>query len=201
MFENNSKFPRFFIYVLLVLAVTTFVGMFFSIKFVGSAYFITLLVCIVFAIIDKANKSTISNYKLTFFLYELINLIAVIAIIYYEHTTYFSALNVFLSLLIGIEVVHMVVDVFVVKNQNISKREGLLIDLVKIGSMICITTYFYKVSILWFAICAFAFEVGTLTLKLVCNFFFRKQEVVEETMESKIESRIHSIYDFEGDGE
>ena len=123
MFENNSKYPRFFVYILAVLSVIMFAGMFFSSKFVGSAYFITLLVCVVFAIIDKANKQNVSNYKLTFFLYELINLIAVIAIIYYEHAFYLSMLNVFLVMLMCIEVVHMVVDVFFIQNKNISKDE------------------------------------------------------------------------------
>ena len=44
MFEKNSKFPRFFILMLIPIAAIMFVGMFFSMKFVAYSYFVALLI-------------------------------------------------------------------------------------------------------------------------------------------------------------
>ena len=68
--NNTAKFPRFFVYILLILAAIMFIGMFFSVNFVGITYFIALLVCIVLLLLDRRYGTILTNYKLTFFLFD-----------------------------------------------------------------------------------------------------------------------------------
>ena len=91
--------------------------------------------------------------------------------------------------------------VFVLKNKNLTKKINLSIDFIKLCSMICILTYFFGVSDLYFAIFAFAFELGNMVTKIWTHFKNRNNQplVVEEKTES-LEDIIHSG-DSEGDGE
>ena len=150
MFESNFKFPKFFIYMQLALSLIIFVGMFFSIKLVAGTYFVAILITAVFLILDKKYGSILTNYKLTFLLFDIVNLIAIIAITYYEFVNHSTVLNVFLFILIAIETVSACIDIFVIKNKNVSSRENILVDVVKLSSMICILTYFFNVSDLFF---------------------------------------------------
>lgn len=196
MFENKSKFPRFFVYMLLILAVIMFVGMFFNANIVGVTYFVALLVCIVLLLLDKHYGTILTNYKLTFFLFDLINLIAVIAVMYYEFSKHTFILNVFLVVLILAEIFLIFVDIFVVQNKNISKEGCFFVNVVKLGSIICILTYFYRVSELWFAIDALIFEIVSIVLKIYFNStkFGKKNDGNNENEKqlNTIESRIHS---------
>ena len=137
---------------------------------------------------------------MTFFLFDLINLISVIAILYYEYSRHEMILNVFLILLIVIEVLMMIIDFFLIKNKNLSKNESFIVNVVKIASMICILTYFYKVSILFFAIDALFFEVASLVLKIYVNKA-EKNEEINEPVEPKVEDIIQSAGKDEGDVE
>lgn len=200
MGEKNFRFPQFFNYLLVTLSVIIFAGMFFSVKIVGGVYFIAILLSVVFAILDKKYGKFLSNYKVTFFLFDLINLISVIAILYYEYSRHEMILNVFLILLIVIEVLMMIIDFFLIKNKNLSKNESFIVNVVKIASMICILTYFYKVSILFFAIDALFFEVASLVLKIYVNKA-EKNEEINEPVEQKVEDIIQSAGKDEGDVE
>lgn len=200
MGEKNFRFPQFFNYLLVTLSVIIFAGMFFSVKIVGGVYFIAILLSVVFAILDKKYGKFLSNYKVTFFLFDLINLISVIAILYYEYSRHEMILNVFLILLIVIEVLMMIIDFFLIKNKNLSKNESFIVNVVKIASMICILTYFYKVSILFFAIDALFFEVASLILKIYVNKV-EKNEEINEPVEPKVEDIIQSAGKDEGDVE
>ena len=197
MGEKNFRFPQFFNYLLVTLSVIIFAGMFFSVKIVGGVYFIAILLSVVFAILDKKYGKFLSNYKVTFFLFDLINLISVIAILYYEYSRHEMILNVFLILLIVIEVLMMIIDFFLIKNKNLSKNESFIVNVVKIASMICILTYFYKVSILFFAIDALFFEVASLVLKIYVNKA-EKNEEINEPVEPKVEDIIQSAGKDEG---
>ena len=123
-------------------------------------------------------------------------MIAVIAIIYYEFFKDTFILNLFLIELIIVEAFLFAVDILVVKNKNISKEGCFFVNVVKLGSMICILTYFYKVSTLWFAIDALIFEIASIVLKIYFNSVkFGKINKIETEKESeivKIETRIHS---------
>ena len=200
MGEKNFRFPQFFNYLLVTLSVIIFAGMFFSVKIVGGVYFIAILLSVVFAILDKKYGKFLSNYKVTFFLFDLINLISVIAILYYEYSRHEMILNVFLILLIVIEVLMMIIDFFLIKNKNLSKNESFIVNVVKIASMICILTYFYKVSILFFAIDALFFEVASLILKIYV-YKVEKNEEINEPVEPKVEDIIQSAGKDEGDVE
>ena len=205
MFESNSKFPKFFIYMQLALSLIILIGMFFNVVFVGSAYFIALILSAVFLMLDKKYGSLITNYKLTFFLFDLINLMAVIAVIYYEYTKHVMVLNIFLILFVIIQLLMMVVDIYLIKNKNVSKNENFLANMIKLCSMICILTYFFNVSDLFFAIDAFLFEIVAFGLRLYVNRDSgskdKKEFKPEETEESKIEKRIHSAGENEGEVE
>ena len=197
----NSKFPKFFIYMQLAVSLIILVGMFFSVKIVGGVYFIALIISAVFVVLDKKYGSLLTNYRLTFFLFDLVNLIAVIAIIYYEYTKHTFVLNMFLILLIVIEVLMMVVDMFLIKNKNISPNQNFVVDVLKLCSMICILTYLFNVSDLYFAIVAFVFEIVIFVLRLVLNRDTSGQKAKEETHENPLAKRIHSAGESEGDVE
>ena len=201
MFESNFKFPKFFIYMQLALSLIIFVGMFFSIKLVAGTYFVAILITAVFLILDKKYGSILTNYKLTFLLFDIVNLIAIIAITYYEFVNHSTVLNVFLFILIAIETVSACIDIFVIKNKNVSSRENILVDVVKLSSMICILTYFFNVSDLFFAIDALIFEVASFVLKLYVNKSQVEPKSKELTPEKSLEQRIHSAGVNEGEVE
>lgn len=205
MFESNSKFPKIFVYMMSLLAVIMFIGMFFGVVFVGSPYFIAMLICAVILILDRRYGSILTNYKLTYLLFEIVNLIAVISVVYYEYSKHTEMLNIFLILLIAIEVVMAIIDIFLLKNKNLTKIKNVIIDFIKLCSMICIMTYFFNVSKLYFAIFAFVFESMNLAVKISTYFenLGKKQKSEPETENQekteKIEDIIHS--NSEGDGE
>ena len=101
MFESNSKFPKIFVYMMSVLALMMFIGMFFGVVFVGSPYFIALLICAILLILDRKYGSILTNYKLVYLLFEIVNLFAVISVVYYEYSKHTEILNTFLILLIN----------------------------------------------------------------------------------------------------
>lgn len=204
MFENNSKVPRFFVYMLLILALIMFVCMFFSVAAVSNIYFVSLIICVVLLIMDKHYGTLLTNYKLTFFLFDIINMVAVIAIIYYEFTKHSMILNIFLVTLVIIELFLLVLDVVFVKNKNITKNECSLVGAVKIGSMICILTYFFNVSELWYAIDAMLFEIANIVLKIYFNSnkfekLSEKKMSADEKQVESVENRIRSAGENEGE--
>lgn len=201
MFESNSKFPRIFVYMMSLLAAFIFVGMFFGVLFVGSAYFIAMLICAIILLLDKKYGSILTNYKLTYLLFEIINLMAVISVVYYEYKNLTDILNLFLILLIALELLMAIVDIFLLKNKDLTKTKNLLIDFIKLCSMVCVITYFFGVSKLYFAIFAFVFEAMNIAVKV--ETFFENRNKNQETIqikEEKIEDIIHSS-DNNEDGE
>lgn len=180
---SKSRFSKFFILMLIPMALIMFVGMFFSAKIVANAYFVALILAIVFFVLNKKYGRFITNHKLAYILFEIINLIAVFAVIYYEFTKHTIVLNIFLVLLVAAEIILLVIDVFFIKNDNISKIENLYISIVKLGSFICILTYFFNVSELFFAIDALVFEIANIILKII----FNKIDISELETEKKDE--------------
>lgn len=199
MFESTSKFPKFYLYMQLSIVITIFIGMFFSLTLVSVMFFVALLLSAVVLMLDKKYGTILTNYKLTYFLFDLINLIAVIAIVYYENRSNTRELNIFLIALIVANVVLMLADIFLVKNKNLTKAENLFIDVVKLCSMICLLTYFFKVSILFYAIFSFAFEIINLVLKICVNRVNISPRV--ETKEEKEKNIIVSLIRSTGDEE
>lgn len=205
MFESNSKFPRIFVYMMSFLALIMFIGMFFGVVFVGSPYFIAMLVCAIILILDRRYGSILTNYKLIFLLFEIVNLIAVISVVYYEYSKHTEILNLFLILLIVVEVVMAIIDIFLLKNKNLTKIKNVIIDFIKLCSMICIITYFFNVSKLYFAIFAFVFEAMNLAVK-ISTYFENLGKVKENANETAVQEKTEKIEDIihsnnEGDGE
>lgn len=180
MIKKNSLMPDIFTMMLASLSLIILVGMFFSVKIVGTVYFVALLVSIVFTILDKKYGKFLSNYKRTFFMFDIINVFSVIAIIYYEFSKNSITLNIFLVLLVVVEIFALLVDLFFVHNNRIEKQESYIVNVIKMCSMICVLTYFYKVSILFFAIDALIFECANLFIK----FYINKEEKVEKKTEN-----------------
>lgn len=201
MFESNSKFPRFFVYMMSLLAGFIFIGMFFGVVFVASPYIIAMLICAIILLLDKRYGTILTNYKLAYLLFEIINLFAVISVLYYEYSKHSETLNLFLILLIVIEVLMALIDLLLLKNKHLNKSKNLMIDFFKLCSMICIITYFFGVSKLYFAIFAFMFEAMNVAVKLVA-FFENRNKKDDETIlpEKNLEDIIHSSDDV-GDGE
>ena len=199
MFETNSKFPKIFVYMMSVLAAIMFVGIFFSAKIVGGAYFIAMLICGIIFILDRKYGSILTNYKLTYLLYELVNLIAVLSVIVYEYSKHTETLNVFLILLLAVEIVMGIVDIFLLKNKQLTKTKNLIIDFIKLCSMVCIITYFFNVSKLFFAIFAFVFESMNIAVKVVTYIENKNHAIEQSKPQENLEDIIHS--DDGGDGE
>lgn len=192
MFESNSKLPKIFVYMLTSVAVFMLAGLFFGVKFVGMPYFISMIICVILLVLDKKSNSNVTNYKLTYLLLGLINFIAVSSIIYYEYSKHTEHLNLFLILLVDAEVLMAIIDVFILKNKNLTKRFNLVIDVARLCSMICIMTYFFGISDLYFAIFAFVFEIANISIKVSTHFISRKKEDVKEENVEKLEDIIHS---------
>jgi len=199
MFESNSKLPKIFVYMLSAVAAFMFVGLFFGVGYVRVPYFIAAIICVIMLVLDKKADSNLTNYKLTYLLFGLVNLLAVISVIYYEFTKYSKVLNVFLVLLIVVEVLLAVVDLFVLKNKYLTKKFNLTIDFVRLGSMICIMTYFFGVSDLYFAIFAFAFELANMAVKVLTFFKHKENKEVKEEKTEEIEDIIHSSDEEDGE--
>lgn len=170
MFERNSKFPRFFILMLVPIAIVMLFGMFFSLRFVANSYFIALLIACVFMMLDRHHGENLTNYKLAFFVFDFINLIATITVVYFEYSKQSMLLNVLLIALIAIFVVLLIVDGVLLKNKNITKKFSSFVNLLNIGTMICILTYFFNVSELFFVIDALVFEISILIIKLIIEY-------------------------------
>jgi len=198
---NKTKFSNFFLYLLIPMALIMFIGMFFSIKIVANTYFVSLILAVVFFMLNKKYGKLLTNHKLGFILFEMINLIAVIAIIYYEFTKHTIVLNIFLILLIAVEVALLVIDIFYIKNKEITAQENVFISVVKLGSFICILTYFFKVSSLFFAIDALIFELANLVLKVIFKKYdiFEPKEKPAEKEDFNIEKIIDSAAENEGE--
>ena len=56
------------------------------------------LVCGVIFILDRKYGSILTNYKVTYLLFEVVNLVAVITVIVYEYTKHTEILNLFLNI-------------------------------------------------------------------------------------------------------
>lgn len=201
MFESNSKLPKIFVYMMTSLAVLMLIGLFFGVVYVAMPYFVALIICVILFVLDKKSNSNLTNYKLTYLLFEVVNLIAVISVIYYEYKKHTQILNLFLIMLVVELVLMCAIDVFVLKNKNLTKKTNLIIDFLKLCSMVCIQTYFFGVSDVYFVIFAFAFELANVFTKIWTHFKNKNKQplVVEEKTES-LEDIIHSG-DGEGDGE
>lgn len=200
MANKEHKFPRFFIYLLIMPALVMFIGLFFDMNIVGVAYFVALIISFVFMIIDKHYSETLTNYKIAFSFLDSINLVAVIAILTHEYNKHTLILNCFLFALLAVEVILVLIDAIFVKNESVSKYGSVLIDLVKLGSMICILTYFYKVSTLWYSIIALVFELINVIFKIYFSRY-HKQIFRKKTKNEELEDRIHSAGDDEGETE
>ena len=198
MFDNNSKFPKFAIYMLSAISVIMVVAIFFDIEIVATAYFVALTIVVVFLMLDKKYGPLLTNYKLAFFHFDLINLISIISIICYEFYKHALILNIFLISLIVMQIVMMVVDIVVIKNKKITPPEHLIIDAMTIGTMICILTYFFKVSNLFFAVDALIFEIAILVIKLMFNKYGDGIEAKTKQDDEKLEEIIHSAGENEG---
>lgn len=93
----------------------------------------------------------------------------------------------------------MMVDIFLIKNKNLSTNENFLVDVIKLCSMICILTYFFNVSNLFFAIDSFIFEIVAFAIKIYINRDNDSKKQKVDSAEQKLEERIHSAGENEGE--
>ncbi len=202
MLNNNSKYPKFFIYMLLSLAVMNFASAFINAYIVAATFFISIIVLVVFMMLDRKYGAEFSNYKVTFFLLDLICIIAIITIMVYEFQRANIVLKVSLALVVVMLVLSMISEWFLLKNENFTNNENMLVNATKLCSMICLLTYFFNISNLFFALDSLIFEVAAFTLKIYLNYESdeKKKEPVVKT-ELSIEERIFSAGESEGEFE
>lgn len=200
MLKTNSKYPKFIIYMLLALALMNLASTFINFYIASATFFITIIVVVVFLVLDRKYGSDLSNYKMTFFLLDLICIIALATVLVYEYSTASMILNGFMFLLIGMLVLSLIIDWFLIKNQRFTNNENTLVNVVKLCSMICILTYFFNVSDLFFAIDSLIFEVAGFILKIYLNMDDSQKKTEEKVEEEPtIEEMISSVGQNEGD--
>jgi hypothetical protein len=199
MLKTNSKYPKFIIYMLMALALMNFASTFINFYIASATFFITIIVVVVFLVLDRKYGSDLSNYKMTFFLLDLICIIALATVLVYEYSTASMILNGFMFLLIGMLVLSLIIDWFLIKNQRFTNNENTLVNVVKLCSMICILTYFFNVSDLFFAIDSLIFEVAGFILKIYLNMDDSQKKTEEKVEEPTIEEMISSVGQNEGD--
>ena len=110
-----------------------------------------------------------------------------------------NALYILLFVFAGIEIFMITHQGLNMKSKNTSKVESVFVGILKIGSMICMLTYFYGVSSLFFAIDAMIFEIANLGIKICFNKIDITEKSDKMTEEDKIESMIQKPEDDEGD--
>ena len=178
MAEKDTRFPIFFTLMLIALSVLMIIGIFLGSSFVGVLFFISLLVVIVFTILDKKYGKQLASHEDYYLFVDIICLIAISAIMYYEDANQSKILKIFLALLGTSIGVLILLDFLYCKDEFYVKKECLIIDFTQICSMICILAYFYKVSEFWFAVVALVFEIINIILRVV---FTTKQKKLLET--------------------
>ncbi|MBQ8425060.1 MAG: hypothetical protein IJX17_03450 [Clostridia bacterium] len=196
MFENNSKFPRFIIFMLIALSVFLLGGAFFGESVVSIIYFIGLIVLVVFSMLDKKYGMTLTNHKVVYFLLDLINLIAVASILIYEFNLNNKLTNITLILLMSVVIALVLIDLFVLNDKYSVKRECMIINVIKIFSNICVFVCFNVTYYFWFAIASTIFELVNLIIRVVvtCNLKKSKhisEEIVKNNDELVVEDLIH----------
>ena len=201
MLEHNSKYPRFFIFMLIALSMLMLVSIFFGEIFVGVLYFIGLIVMVVFSMLDKKYGMNLTNHKTIYFLFDIINLIAVGSILYYEFSVNKLVINLFLISLIVSIVVLILLDIFFINDKYSLKKECMFINVTQIFSMIFIFTYFFKVSAFWFVIVSFVIELFNIGLRVIVTLNQKKAMAINNSEknnqlndknENEIEDLIHS---------
>ncbi len=194
MNKYQSKFPRFFACMFAALMLAMFISCFFSLLSVANIYFCMLLVVIVFIVLDKKYGFFIANYKIIFTMFDLSNLMAVVAVLIYEYMSHSVTLNIFLFIMMGIMIVMLLIDILFLKNHLLAKKECLLIDFIQICLMICMLTYFYGVSSYWYSVVAVIFEIIAAMLKCYYVGKFKNLEPKEENPPEKdIEKTIRKL--------
>lgn len=199
MFENNSKFPKFFIYMFMSLIAFMIVGIFFGATVVGIVYFCVLLLTTVFLLIDKYQTEALTNYKTIFVLLDVVNFIAVLSILIYEWAEHTVGFNIMMFLFLALEIAMILFVCLKKKKSNTTKVESVFVGILKIGSMICMLTYFYGVSTLFFAIDAMIFEVSNLVIQICFNRIDIKPKSVKITDNQKLQEIIQKPLEDEGD--
>ncbi|MBQ8452010.1 MAG: hypothetical protein IJ538_04485 [Clostridia bacterium] len=203
--ENQNKFTLIFTFMFVPIAIAMLIGIFFSPLVVANVYFVAAILCVVLVLMNIRASGFKTNYKLTFFFIDLTTAVAVAAIIYYEYSVHTNLLNILLMCLGAIELALICIDLFVIKSRNFTNIESEIINIFKLGTMICILTYFYSVSSLWFAVDAIIFEVCQIFLKIYFNVvkLGRKQEIKKRTVKEKfsklVEIRISRAEREQGD--
>ncbi len=202
MFEQNSKFPRFFIFILLALAIIIFIDSFISLNFTGCTFLFALIVSAVVFMMDKHFKFHLTNYKALFFLFDLISLIGTTTVLVYSYELYSDWLSGLMISLCVILFANILVDILFFKNKKASKRECLLVNFLKLLSMLSVIVYFFGVAVIWFVILTNLIEILSLLLKLLMpKFASNLIENSQEEPQSELEKLITETTDDDGEVE
>lgn len=205
MSENNSKFPKFFIYMFSALLIVMLICTMFSASAVGTVYFVMLLLVIVFILLDKKYGFFITNYRPIFIMFDLSTFIGSLAVVCYEYVNHTLTLNILLIILISLSGLLVLYDALALKNKNkyLNKFECLAIDFLQICSMICMLTYFYRVSTFWYLVFALAAAVANMALKIYFTIKLKRQkpEKVEVKENSISNETLNKLEQNSEDGE
>lgn len=202
MSEKNSKFPKFFIYMFSALIIVMIICCFFSSTAVANVYFAMLLVVAVFILLDKKYGFFITNYKSIFIMFDISSLIASFVVIFYEHASNSLTVLVLLYVLMGLTLAIVLTDILLIKNKLLTKKECLMVEFMQLCLMICMLTYFYKVSSFWYLVVAVAFEAITETLKIYFAIKLKNRAVESsQDEESEVNDTVEKIERAENEDE
>jgi len=193
MVKNNSKFPNIFILMLSILSVSMLISMFFGETVVEVLYFVGIIILVVFSILDRKYGMALTNHKLVYLLFDVVNFLAVSTILYYENSNLSLDFNLALIGLIVLNLILILLDSFVMNDKFLVNEECKIINSALICTMIGVFTFFYKPSNLWFIIVSIAFAVINLVLKLV--FTFNQRKMQEEAIDNKNSDDVKKVED------
>lgn len=182
MLENSSKFPRFIIYMLSAVSILILIGIFLGETFVSIMYFISIILQVVFSMLDRKYGITFTNHKIVYLLFDFINIVTIGSILYYDFSENSMLINgLFIGILAMIFIL-ILIDLFVSNDKYSLNRECQVINFTQICFMISVFACFNQSSFIWFLLFALLILIFNIALKVVVTL---KQKSI---LNSKVDS-------------
>lgn len=152
MTEKKYKIPMVFDYILTAILFAMFFAVFLGIEFFAITQFLGILVMFIFYMLDKKYGEELCDHKITHFLFNIITLISLIALLGFEIENYSITLSALIIVDIIVVSILVLLDISYVDDGFFDKFWCNIINTTKLCSMICICTYYNGAISIIFAI-------------------------------------------------
>ena len=188
MTEKKYKIPMIFDYILVTLIVSMLVAVFLGDAFFAVTQFLTLLLMIVFLMLDKKYRDKLSDHRVTYFLFNVSVLICLISILGFYMDTYLLPLNIILAVDVVFEICLIIVDVFLTPDGFFDKNWCRIINATKLCTMICLNTYLNGVVSICYSIFALAFILINIIIKAYASIRIIKKQKAQKMAGDNLET-------------